>query len=157
MTEIAASILSVEENATQVFYDLEVAGVDYFHIDVMDGEFVPRNTEEMMYEYASTLNQISNTPMDVHLMVTDVRGNIEKYAPLNPRIITFHYESCKSDEEVLEIISFIKDSGIKAGLSVKPGTEIEKVLKFLPKLHLVLVMTVEPGAGGQALIPEMLR
>ena len=75
--EISTSILTVEkENATKTFYDLEVAKTDYYHIDVMDGKFVEKNTEELMYEYANTIKQISNVPLDVHLMVENVKENI---------------------------------------------------------------------------------
>ena len=78
MVEISTSILTVEkEKATKTFYDLEVAGTDYYHIDIMDGKFVEKNTEELMYEYASTIKQISNLPLDVHLMVEDIKPHIE--------------------------------------------------------------------------------
>ena len=74
MVEISTSILTVEkEKATKTFYDLEVAGTDYYHIDIMDGKFVEKNTEELMYEYASTIKQISNLPLDVHLMVEHIK------------------------------------------------------------------------------------
>ncbi len=157
MIEISTSILTVEkDNATKTFYDLEVAGTDYYHIDVMDGKFVEKNTEKIMYEYANILKQISNIPMDVHLMVEDIKGNIDRYIPLNPNIITFHYEACKSDEEVIKFINYIKENNIKPAISIKPKTDIEKIKKFLPMLHMVLIMTVEPGKGGQKLIPETL-
>ena len=84
MVEISTSILTIEkEKATKTFYDLEVAGTDYYHIDIMDGKFVEKNTEELMYEYASTIKQISNLPLDVHLMVEDIKPHIEKYIPLD--------------------------------------------------------------------------
>jgi len=154
MIEISTSILTVKENAVQTFYDLEVAGTNYFHIDVMDGKFVEANTEELMYEYASTIKQISNLPLDVHLMVEDVKHNIDKYISLEPSVITIHYEACKNDEEVMGLINYIKQNNIKAGLSIKPNTSVDKIQKFLPHLFLVLVMTVEPGKGGQKLMLE---
>ena len=158
MVEISTSILTVEkENASKTFYDLEVAGTDYYHIDIMDGKFVEKNTEELMYDYANTIKHISNIPLDVHLMVEDVKGNIDRYIPLSPSIITFHYEACKSDEEVLKHIYYIKESGIKPAISIKPGTKIEKIKKFIPLVHMVLIMTVEPGKGGQKLIPETVE
>ncbi len=158
MIEISTSILTVEkENGTKTFYDLEVAGTDYFHIDVMDGKFVEKNTEEMMYDYANTIKQISNIPLDVHLMVEDVKGNIDRYIPLNPSIITFHYEACKDDEEVINLIKYIKDANIKPAISIKPATNIDKIKKFLPMVHMILIMTVEPGKGGQKLIPETVE
>ena len=158
MIEISTSILTVEEeNANKTFYDLEVAGTDYYHIDVMDGKFVEKNTEELMYDYANTIKQISNLPLDVHLMVENVKENIDRYIPLSPSIITFHYEACKSDEEVKELIKYIKEAGIKPAISIKPNTSVEKIKKFLQVVHMVLIMTVEPGKGGQKLIPETLE
>lgn len=158
MIEVSTSILTVEkENATKTFYDLEVAGTDYYHIDIMDGKFVEKNTEEMMYEYSNTIKQISNLPLDVHLMVEDIKGNIDRYTPLSPSIITFHYEACRDDEEVIKFINYIKENNIKPAISIKPGTSIDKIKKFLPMLHMVLIMTVEPGKGGQKLIPETVE
>ena len=158
MIEVSTSILTVEkENACKTFYDLEVAGTDYYHIDIMDGKFVEKNTEEMMYEYTNTIKQISNIPLDVHFMVEDIQTNIDKYIPFNPSIITFHYEACKNDEEVIKFINYIKENGIKPAISIKPNTSIEVIKKFLPMLHMVLIMTVEPGKGGQKLIPETVE
>lgn len=157
MAEVSTSILSVKEDEIKTFYDLEVAGTDYFHIDVMDGKFVENNTEKKMLEYATSIKHISNIPLDVHLMVEDVRNNINEYLELEPQIITFHYEACKNKEEVLELIKHIKENNIKPGLSIKPATLVEDILEFLPYLHLILVMTVEPGKGGQKLIPETLE
>jgi len=158
MIEISTSILTVEkEQATKTFYDLEVAGTDYYHIDVMDGKFVEKDTREMMYEYASTIKHISNIPLDVHFMVENVKESIDKYIPLSPSIITFHYEACKSDEEVIELINYIKENDIKPAISIKPGTDLDAIKKFLPMLHMVLIMTVEPGKGGQKLIPETVE
>ena len=158
MIEISTSILTVEkENATKTFYDLEVAGTDYYHIDVMDGKFVEKNTESIMYEYSNTIKQISNLPLDVHFMVENIKENIDRYIPLSPSIITFHYEACKDDEEVTMLINYIKENNIKPSISIKPNTSIELIKKFLPMLHMVLIMTVEPGKGGQKLIPETLQ
>ncbi|MCI8393022.1 MAG: ribulose-phosphate 3-epimerase [Clostridia bacterium] len=158
MVEISTSILNVEKDqATKIFYGLEVAHTDYFHIDVMDGKFVPKDTTELMKDYTNTVKQISNIPIDVHLMVEDVKGFIDEYAGFNPNIITFHVEATKSKEEVKELIDYIKSQGIKVGLSVKPNTKIEEIYEFLPYIHLCLVMTVEPGLGGQKLIPETLE
>ncbi len=158
MIEISTSILTVEkEEATKTFYDLEVAGTDYYHIDVMDGKFVEKDTREIMYEYASTIKHISNIPLDVHFMVENIKENIDKYIPLSPSFITFHYEACKNDDEVIEIINYIKENNIKPAISIKPGTDLESIKKFLPMLHMVLIMTVEPGKGGQKLIPETVE
>lgn len=158
MVEISTSILSVKkEESIKKFYDLEVAHTDYFHIDVMDGKFVENNTEEIMGEYTNQIKQISNIPIDVHLMVKDVASYIEEYIPFSPNRITFHYEACENKREVFKYINMIKDEGIKVGLSIKPDTKVEDIYEFLPFIHMVLIMTVEPGKGGQALIPETLE
>ena len=155
--EISTSILTVkEENATKTFYNLETAGTDYYHIDIMDGKFVEKDTQKMMFDYSNTIKQISNIPLDIHLMVKDVKENIDRYAPLNPYIITFHYEACKDDEEVNYLINYIKESGIKPAISINPDTSIEKIKEFMPLVNMVLIMTVVPGKGGQKLIPECL-
>lgn len=158
MVEVSTSILSVKEDeAVKTFYNLETAHTDYFHIDVMDGEFVENDTQNVMMKYATEIKHISNIPLDVHLMVKDVRKYIEDYIPLDPNIITFHYEACEDKEQVLEYINLIKDNNIKVGITVKPNTNIEEIYEFLPMIHMVLIMTVEPGKGGQKLIPETIN
>ena len=151
--EISTSILNVkEENCIQTFYNLETAGTDYFHIDVMDGEFVENNTVEKMTKYAEYLNSITNVPLDVHLMVKDVMSFIKSFIIFNPRNITIHYETAKSIEELMSWINYIKENNCKVGISIKPNTKIEEIYDILPFIHTVLVMTVEPGKGGQDLI-----
>jgi len=157
MVEVSTSILSVKkEEALGSFYNLEVAKTDYFHIDVMDGKFVEQDTTEIMHEYCSHIKQISNMPLDVHLMVEDVKAYIDSFIPYEPNIITFHLEACKDKEEVLNLIKYIKENNIKVGISIKPNTKLEEILEYLPLIHLVLIMTVEPGYGGQKLIPETI-
>lgn len=157
MAEISTSILTIEEeNSIKTFYELEIAKTDYFHIDIMDGEFVEKNTKEKMYKYTFLIKQISQIPLDVHFMVKDVKTNIDMYLPLEPNIITIHYESFENDKEIIEMLKYIKENNIKCGLSIKPNTEVEKIFNLLKYLNLVLVMTVEPGKGGQKLIPKTL-
>ena len=156
MVEISTSILTVEkgeESAT--FFELEAAKTDYFHIDVMDGKFVEKNTYNKMLEYASYIKRISNLPLDVHLMVEDVKSTIDDFLAVDPNIITFHLESCKNKEEVYELIKYIKDNNCKVGISVKPNTKIEEIYEFLPYIHMCLIMTVEPGKGGQTFLKDM--
>lgn len=155
--QISASILSVEkERATQKFYNLEVADVNYFHIDVMDGKFVKNNTSEIMKDYALTLKHISQTPLDVHLMVEDLEYYINEYLDLNPDYITFHYEVNKNKDKILNTIKLIQQNGTRAGISIKPNTPVKEILEFLPYVSLVLVMSVEPGYGGQEFIENSL-
>ena len=158
MVEISTSILSVlKGQESKTFFALEKAKTDYFHIDVMDGKFVEKNTYNKMFEYASYIKRISNIPLDVHLMVEDVEKGINDFSALEPNIITFHYEACKNDEEVQKYIRMIKDYNIKVGISIKPETNVEKIYKFLPYIHNVLIMTVEQGKGGQTLLTDMVE
>ena len=158
MIEISASILSLKsENVIQTLYNLETSGIDYFHIDVMDGEFVQNNTIDRMVEYCEYLNSISNLPLDVHLMVKDVPKYISSFLVFEPNIITFHLEATKNKKQALEWIKIIKENNVRVGISVKPDTKIEEIEEFLPFIHLVLVMTVEPGEGGQELIPKTVE
>lgn len=158
MTKVSASILNVDkENAVHTFYDLETSKIDFFHIDVMDGKFVENNNVDLMKDYAVTLSHISNLALDVHLMVENVEEIIDEFLVADPERITFHVEAIEDEERVKNIISDLKEQGIKVGMSISPGTDIEKIVKFMPYLHMVLVMTVVPGKGGQKLIPETLE
>ncbi len=157
MIEISTSILSVkEENSVKTFYNLETAKTDYFHIDVMDGKFVENNTTEQMRQYAENIRQISNSQLDVHLMVKEPNEYIEEYIPLEPSFITIHYEAFNNKEELLKTINKIKENGMKCGLAIKPKTDISEIYEYLKYIHMVLIMTVEPGKGGQKLIPETI-
>lgn len=158
MVEISTSILSTKKGKeSETFFALEKAQTDYFHIDVMDGEFVENDTYDKMMEYASYIKRISSMPLDVHLMVKDVKKAINDFLSVEPNIITFHLEACKDKEEVMQMISYIKENNCKVGISVKPDTKIEEIYEFLPYIHLVLIMTVEPGKGGQTLLTDMIE
>lgn len=158
MVEVSTSILSVKKGEdSETFFELEAAKTDYFHIDVMDGKFVQKDTYSKMLEYASYIRRISSTPIDVHLMVKDVKSAVDDFASVEPNIITFHYEACKNKQEVLENINYIKENHCRVGISVKPETNIEEIYEFLPYVHVCLIMTVEPGKGGQILINDTLK
>lgn len=158
MIKISTSILNVEEqNSVRTFYDLEVGKTDYFHIDVMDGKFVKQNTEKKMYTFTNEIKQISNLPLDVHFMVENIKENIDRYLSFEPEIITFHIEACENKEEVKKHIKYLQENNVKCGISVKPQTNIEEIYEFLPYIHLCLIMTVEPGKGGQQLIIETIE
>lgn len=157
MVEISTSLLSADkEKIVETIYDLEMAKTDYFHIDVMDGEFVKNKTHDLMLEYSEYLNHVTKVPIDVHLMVKDIKNYIDSYKVFHPNIISFHYEACNNEEEVMEIISYAKDKVRRVGIAINPETEIDEIYKFLPYVHLVLVMTVNPGKGGQELITETI-
>ncbi len=156
MYEVATSLLNAQKGKEpEIILNLEKSRTDYFHIDVMDGKFVERNTYKWMESICSYINRLSNLPMDVHLMVEDIRSSIDDFSVFNPNIITFHYEVCKDDEEVFEIINIIKQNNSKVGIAINPETPIEKIFKFLPYIHVVLLMTVKTGAGGQPFISDM--
>lgn len=158
MVEIATSILNAKkEKIIDTIYDLEKAKTDYFHIDVMDGEFVKNDTHDIMLEYSEYLDHITKVPKDVHLMVKDVKNYIDSYAIFAPNIITFHYEALENDEEVMKTIEYAKTKCRRVGLAIKPETNVEKIKKFLPYVHVVLVMTVEPGKGGQEIIKDTIE
>lgn len=158
MIKVSTSILTLEkENANSTFYDLEVAHTDMFHIDIMDGKFVEKNTAELMKDYSLTLSHITNLGLDVHLMVENIEEYIDEYIDLNPEYISFHIEASKTRERTMENINTIKSNGIKATLAISPDTSIEEIKEYIPYVHMILVMTVIPGKGGQKLIPECLE
>ncbi len=157
MVEIAASLLNMKnENAIQTLYNLETAKINYFHIDVMDGQFVKNNTVNKMLENCEYLNSISNLPLDVHLMVEDVKMYMDSFLVFEPNIITFHLEAAKNKKQVMEWIEYGKQNNVRVGIAIKPQTNIEEIYEYLPYIHMVLVMTVEPGEGGQKLILQTI-
>ena len=144
---LSVSILGIKENIKENLKKLDKLDIDYFHIDIMDGKFVQNKT----WEYNEIKNNLENTKhkKDIHLMVEDIKKYIDEFKNLNPEIITFHYEAT---DNPLEIIEYIKKNNIKAGISIKPETEVNKIKPFLKDVDLVLVMSVEPGKGGQKYI-----
>ena len=157
MVEVSTSVLNVDlENSVKTFYDLEVAHTDYFHIDVMDGHFVEDDTEAKMKKYSEYLKHISLIPLDVHLMVQDLKKYIDEFLVYSPNTITLQVEAAKNSEEILKLIKYIKENGVKAGIAIKPNTEIKEIYEYLPLIHQVLIMTVEPGKGGQTLIESKI-
>ena len=157
--EISTSILSAnKEKIVTTFYDLEVAGTDYFHIDVMDGKFVEKDNKDFMLESATTLSHITTLGLDVHLMVENIEEFVDEFLiKSNPDIITFHIEASKTKERTMNIINEIKDNGVKVGIAISPETPIDEIKDYLKYIHMVLVMTVVPGKGGQELIPETIN
>ena len=158
MVEVSTSILTVKDGEeAQTFLGLEKAKTDYFHIDVMDGKFVEKNTYNKMLRYAEYIKRLSNLPLDVHFMVEDVKKAIDDFGSIEPNIMTFHYEACKDNQEIMKNIEYIKQYNSKIGISVKPETEIENIYEFLPYVHMILIMTVEPGKGGQTMLSTMIQ
>ena len=142
---ISPSILSADfTNLERDIKKVKNAGAQWIHIDVMDGHFVPNIT--IGVPVVKSIRKITDLVLDVHLMIENPEKYIEPFVKAGADIITFHYEAV---DNVDEIIEKIKSYGIKAGMSIKPKTSPDEVIKFLPKLDLLLVMTVEPGFGGQ--------
>lgn len=157
MVEISASLLSTKkDNIIKTIYNLETAKVDYFHIDVMDGEFVKNNTVDQMVEYCDYLSNITNVPLDIHLMVKDVKKYIDMFLPYNPNYITVHYEAFNNNDELIDIIDYIHNNNCRVGVAIKPNTDISNIYNILEIINMVLVMTVEPGMGGQELIKDTI-
>ncbi len=152
-TIVSPSILSADfANLERDIKLVETNGADWIHVDVMDGHFVPNIT--IGIPVTAALKRVATKPLDVHLMIENPGKYAENFISAGADILTFHYEAMKSDEEVSKLIRFIKEKGCKAGLSIKPKTAPEKVLPFLQELDLLLVMTVEPGFGGQKFMPD---
>lgn len=100
---------------------------------------------------------MSSLPLDVHFMVEDIQEAIDDFADFEPNIMTFHLEACKDNKEVMSWIRKIQEKHCKVGISIKPNTPIEKIYEYLPYIHQCLVMTVEPGKGGQTFLTQMVE
>ena len=152
MIKLAPSLLAADfSRLGEEIKNVHENGAQYLHLDVMDGMFVPNIS--LGPGMIASLRKVSNIVFDVHLMIMDPIRYIDAFAKAGADIITFHYEACQNHREVIEKIH---SYGIRAGMSVKPNTDAALMVPFLDTLDLALVMTVQPGFGGQKFMPEAM-
>jgi len=150
--KLAPSILSADfSRLGEQVVEATEAGADYIHIDVMDGHFVPQIT--IGAPVVAAIRRWTSLPLDVHLMIEAPERQISQFADAGADIITVHIEACP---HIHRVVQMVKGLGVKVGVALNPGTPIDTLKEVLPSLDLVLVMTVNPGFGGQAFIEDML-
>jgi ribulose-phosphate 3-epimerase len=152
MIKIAPSVLAAD-HAKLGEEIISIKNADYVHFDVMDGVFVPNLS--FGFPVLEAVKKVTDMPLDVHLMIDKPSQYVKRFAKAGADIITFHVESEEAEKSHFTIKD-IHDAGKKAGMSIRPGTPVEALLPYIDKLDLVLVMTVEPGYGGQAFMSETL-
>jgi ribulose-phosphate 3-epimerase len=153
MVKIAPSILSADfSRLGEEIKDVEIGGADYIHIDVMDGHFVPNITIGPLIVEA--IRPITKLPLDVHLMIENPDQFIEAFAKSGADYITVHVEACK---HLHRTIHYIRSFGVKPGVVLNPATPVESIMHIISDVDMVLLMSVNPGFGGQAFIPEVLN
>lgn len=149
MIKVAPSVLSA--NFAELKKDLDSIqkyGADWIHYDVMDGHFVPNIS--FGYSILADVKKVSDLYLDVHLMISDPKKYVDEFIKAGADLITFHIEAMESEEKTRELIEYIHQHNKHVGISIKPATPVSAIEKYLNDLDLVLVMSVEPGFGGQS-------
>lgn len=154
MVKVAPSILSADfVNLERDIRALKETGADYVHVDVMDGLFVPNIT--IGIPVVAAIRRITDMPLDVHLMIDRPLRYVDDFCKAGSDLLTVHVEA-DTQENTLAALKRIRENGVRSAISVKPKTPAEAVLPFLPYCDLILVMTVEPGFGGQSFMQDMM-
>ncbi len=149
--KISVSVLTLDFTNLEKAFKPIAKEVDYIHMDIMDAEFVPNIS--FGYSVVGAFRKLTDKPFDTHLMMMHPQNYIEQFVKAGSQYITFHVEA---DCDVVKTIELIKSYGIKAGISIKPKTSVEEIEKYLPLVDMVLVMSVEPGFGGQKFMPSAI-
>jgi ribulose-phosphate 3-epimerase len=152
MIKLAPSILSADfARLGEQIAEVTRAGADYIHVDVMDGHFVPNIT--IGAPVVASIRPVTSLPLDVHLMIEHPERYISEFVHAGADIITVHVEACPHLQRTIRLI---KELGVKAGVSLNPPTPLSAIEEFIPHVDLILIMSVNPGFGGQTFIPETL-
>ena len=153
MIRVSPSILAADfANLEREIGTIKQAGAEYVHIDVMDGLFVPNISIGL--PVLSCIRKVTDLTLDVHLMIVEPERYVARFAEAGADVVTFHYEATYNPKGCIEMI---RNAGAKVGVSIKPATSVEVLRDILPQIDLVLIMSVEPGFGGQAFIPASLE